>query len=233
MMIIPSLGQTQIFFTWIILLVPKSRYRLDLILHWLMEIHNLLVMILNLQWLLRPNALKGCDVHHPISLNIFVMLLIHLYLFHYQIIFIRISLGSLIVMNLELFLKLSKNIHELKESTFAPVAKLVTTYLLLFIDVIKNLSLRQLDVNNAFLRGDLHEEVYMKMPPGFSQVGDTRVCKLHKFIFELRQSSREWFDKFSSTLITHGFRQCISNYSLFTYIRNNISIFVIIYVDNN
>lgn len=59
--------------------------------------------------------------------------------------------------------------------TYSPVAKLVTVKLILAIDAIKKWNMVQLGVNNVFLNGDLHEEVFMDIPPGLNIQGDLMV----------------------------------------------------------
>ncbi|KAK3007278.1 hypothetical protein RJ639_015826 [Escallonia herrerae] len=122
----------------------------------------------------------------------------------------------------------SLDFHE----TFAPVAKLVTVRCLLAIASIKKWELHQLDVNNAFLHGDLEEEVYMKIPQGFSKQGENRVCRLQKSLYGLRQASRNWYHKFTQSLLVVGFIQSQSDHSLFTFAHKGSFLAVLIYVDD-
>jgi hypothetical protein len=66
------------------------------------------------------------------------------------------------------------------DETFSPVAKMHTVRILVSCDTKFGWKLHQLDVKNAFLYGDLQEEVYMEMPPGFGTSQTTgKVCMLN------------------------------------------------------
>lgn len=97
----------------------------------------------------------------------------------------------------------------------ALVARLTTVRSMLAVAVKKRSAIHQLDVNNAFLHGDLTDEVYMKIPEGFSRKGETRVCRLKKSLYGLRQACRNWYNKFTDALLDIGFRQSKADHSLF------------------
>lgn len=129
------------------------------------------------------------------------------------------------------FMEIVKKGLDYKE-TFAPVAKMIIVRLFLDIAAKKNHKIYQMDVHNTFLHGDIREEVYMKLPQGFSIPGDTRVCRLKKSLYGLKQTLRCWFAKLADALEKYGFNQARSDYSLFVYIKQDISLHILVYVDD-
>lgn len=74
--------------------------------------------------------------------------------------------------------------------TFSPIAKLASVKLLLGLSSIKGWSLTQLDITNAFLNGNLDEDIYISLPQGYTP-GDqplppNSVCRLRKSLYGLK-----------------------------------------------
>ena len=119
------------------------------------------------------------------------------------------------------------------KETFAPVAKMNTVRVLLSVAINCGWSLYQMDVKNAFLHGDLEEDVYMRIPPGHDREKEQgMVCKLHKAIYGLKQSPRAWYSKLSTVLIASGFKRSHADSSLFVRTGKVGRLIVLVYVDD-
>jgi len=88
-------------------------------------------------------------------------------------------------------------------------------------------------VKNAFLHGDLQEEVYMEMPPRFgTQQIAGKVCRLKKSLYRLKQFPRAWFDRFQRAMCGVGYKQSNVDHTMFyKHVKKRITILTV-YVDD-
>ena len=63
-----------------------------------------------------------------------------------------------------------------------------------------------MDVKIASLNGDLEEEIYTDQPEGFVElVQENKVCKLIKSLYDLKQTPKQWHEKFDFCIIENGY----------------------------
>lgn len=87
-------------------------------------------------------------------------------------------------------------------------------------------------MKNAFLNGDLEEEVYLELPPGFDEERKKgKVCRLKKSLYELKQSPRAWFDRFTRAILKPEYHQTNTYHTLFYKHKNGNKTLLIFYVD--
>jgi histone deacetylase 1/2 len=119
------------------------------------------------------------------------------------------------------------------DETFSPVAKPETIRLILSIVVSSDWPIRQLDVKNAFLNGNLDEVVHYQQPPGFvDPAHPNHVCRLHKSLYGLKQAPRAWYQRFASYLSTLGFAASVTDTSLIVLRSSSDTVYLLIYVDD-
>ncbi|RVW43313.1 Retrovirus-related Pol polyprotein from transposon RE1 [Vitis vinifera] len=98
------------------------------------------------------------------------------------------------------------------QDTFSPTAKIISVRCLLALAAARGWSLHQMDVNNVFLHGDLHEEIYMSPPPGLRRQGEENL--------------------FSEAIQSTGYAQSRADYPLFTRKQGKSFTALLIYVDD-
>ncbi|CAI5978328.1 unnamed protein product [Closterium sp. NIES-64] len=118
--------------------------------------------------------------------------------------------------------------------TFSPTPKMTTLWVLLHIAAQRDSELHSLDFSTAFLQGSLHEEIWLRRPPGFTRSFPAGTqWSLRWPVYGLRQAPREWHDTLKTTLATLGFAPSTADPSLF--LRTDTSLlpfYILVYVDD-
>ena len=117
------------------------------------------------------------------------------------------------------------------QETFAPVARISYVRALLAVAAASKSDIFQMDVKNAFLNGDLSEEVYMQPSPGLS-VESNKVCHFQRALYGLKQAPLAWFAKFNSTISRLSYMASHYDSALFLCRTNKCTILFLLYVDD-
>ncbi|CAI7888429.1 unnamed protein product, partial [Closterium sp. NIES-53] len=116
---------------------------------------------------------------------------------------------------------------------FSPTPKMTTLWVLLHVAAQRDYELHSLDFSTAFLQGSLHEEMWLRRPPGFSGSFPAGTqWSLRRPVYGLRQAPREWHDTLRTTLAALGFAPSTADPSLF--LRTDATLppfYVLLYVD--
>ncbi|CAI5951887.1 unnamed protein product [Closterium sp. NIES-65] len=118
--------------------------------------------------------------------------------------------------------------------TFSPTPKMTTLRVLLHVAAQRDYELHSLDFSTAFLQGSVHEEIWLRRPPGFTGLFPPGTqWSLRWPVYGLRQAPREWHDTLRTTLAALGFAPSTANPSLFLRTDTSLSPFyILVYVED-
>ena len=92
--------------------------------------------------------------------------------------------------------------------TFVPVARLEVVRLLLAFACMSGFKLFQMDVKSAFLNEFINDEVYVSQPPSFEErQHPNHVYKLKKALYGRKEAPRQWYERLSNFLLSHGYER--------------------------
>ncbi|CAI7793237.1 unnamed protein product [Closterium sp. NIES-53] len=116
----------------------------------------------------------------------------------------------------------------------SPTPRMTTLRVMLHVAAQRDYELHSLDFSTAFLQGSLHEEIWLRRPPGFTGLFPTGTkWSLRRLVYGLRQAPHEWHDTPRTTLAALGFAPSTSDPSLF--LRTDATLppfYVLVYVDD-
>ncbi|CAI7790185.1 unnamed protein product [Closterium sp. NIES-53] len=111
---------------------------------------------------------------------------------------------------------------------------MTTLWVLLHVAAQRDYELHSLDFSTAFLQGSLHEEIWLRRPPGFTgSFPPGTQWSLRRPVYGLHQAPREWHDTLRTTLAALGFAPSTADPTLF--LRTNTLLppfYILVYVDN-
>ena len=118
--------------------------------------------------------------------------------------------------------------------TWAPTIRITAIYIVLAIVATLDLELHQLDVDTAFLYGDVDADVYMEQPEGY--VDNTHpdyVWRLNKSLYGLKQSPKIWYSQVNDYFINElHFSRVPTEYGLYVLSKPDIYCIICLYVDD-
>lgn len=117
------------------------------------------------------------------------------------------------------------------EETFSPVVRYSSIRYLIAMAARYDLEIDQMDAVTAFLQGELKEEVYMRQPEGMED-GSSRVCRLNKSLYGLKQASRVWNEKLGAALVKIGLKRSRVDTCIYYHVDSNDVVIVAVYVDD-
>lgn len=118
---------------------------------------------------------------------------------------------------------------------FAAVVKTSTIRLVLIIAAERDYNLTSIDIAQAYLQADLHEDLFMRPPPNvypFDKHKRPLVCKLKRSLYGLKQAGREWSILFSTFLVSWGLVRSSIDPCLYVYEKDGKILWICVYVDD-
>jgi len=114
---------------------------------------------------------------------------------------------------------------------FASVFYSASLCLIIVLVAKEGFKMQSLDISSTFTYKELNNTIYIRQPEGYHQRESNIVCKLHKSLYDLKQSARQWNKKLYFVLDILSFQCTQSDNSIYIYSKKNIKI-IPVFINN-